>query len=235
MFLERRKEMKRPASSFISLLALVRYTLSALKSEKSISPAERELLAHGFALAWFVHQDRDQAEEIAAKAFAQHETVVDNHARYHDYSTPRHRTKVQLSPDQYYQHLVLRYSDVQQERELKYTLPLNEDTMLVYFYAFIAFNLFLTNSFRAAAANGRLLFRLSANQTRRLVQILNPHDRDRGDDEYNRAKMNLYNPLMERFEGKLIPEQLPRNEKSFKEQLNPGCLRELAVTCLEKF
>ena len=92
MFLERRKEMKRPASSFIPLLALVRYILSDLKLEKSISPAERELLARGFALAWFVHQDRDQAEEIAAKAFAQHETVVENHARYHDYSTPRRRT-----------------------------------------------------------------------------------------------------------------------------------------------
>src|SRR5262249_14779215 len=145
------------------------------------------------------------------------------------------RTKVRLGPDQYYQPLVLRYSDEQKEEELKHTPLLEEDAMLVYFHSFIAYNLFLTNSFRATAANGRLLLNLSANQTRRLYQILNPHDRDRGDDEYNRAKMNLYKPLKERFEGKLIPEQLPRNEKGFKERLNPGCLRELAASCWEKF
>jgi len=124
--------MERHASSFTPLLALVRFMLSALESEKSIPPAERELLARGFALAWFLHQDRDQAEEITAKAFAQHETVVENQTRYNDYSTPRRRTKVRLVPDQYYQHLVLRYSDEQQEEELKHTPLLDEDAMLVW-------------------------------------------------------------------------------------------------------
>src|SRR5262245_4949063 len=119
MFKERRKEMERTASSFTILLALVRYLQSTLESEKSIAPAEIKLLERGFALAWFIHQDREKAEEIAAGAFARHETVVENQTKYIDYTTPRRRTKVQPTQDQYYQHEVLQHSDEWQKKELK--------------------------------------------------------------------------------------------------------------------
>lgn len=195
----------------------------------------KDLFARGFELAWFIHPDRDQAWEIASSAHERFETVANSLEKPWKYTEPRHHTKVRLTREQVYQKLILQHSVKLQAEELKCDTALSEDTLLTYFYSTIASSLFHTNSFRANAVISRLLLRLSVEQARRLYENLRPSYRDTDDSEYSREKQVVYEVLKERFEGRVVPVTLARNEKGFAPHDNPGELQRLVEVCLERF
>lgn len=200
--------------------------------------SDRELLAQGYDLAWFIHFDEQLALKIASDALRQLDTTVRRLDGHIYRITPKKRTKAHWLEAQLYQYLVLKHSTELQKKQLCDDLALDEEAVLVYVYSFIAFNLFRTNSFRTTACNARLLLRLSVDRTRKLFQSLNPSEydrRDRDDSEYNREKNTMYNALLKIFGKYLTPVTLPHNDKSFEDNPRASELRPLLKEALRRF
>jgi len=198
-------------------------------------PQCRDLLEEGYKLGYFILTDRDQALEVASDELMRIETYATTERKRMNNPETKHHTKIHNSPEQLYQHGILKRSAKQLGQELERDQYLSEDRMLVFFYLLIAFKLYRTNSFRASACIARLLLQLPVHEARCLYEALRPSFRDSDDSEYARQKKLGYDEVVKRLGGRVKTETRAHNDKSFVPHDCPGELRRLAEECWERF